>query len=162
MLSCISAYASRHFSRGRYAAAQWHHVHTRGNLHPRVRRGAARHTHTYLHTVRLPCAVCWLWNRTQQNRERNRAERNRMKRNRSERSREAQADCTAAACLLAHLGVLNLYVVSSTGSAISLSHWRGGRRRENQNNRGRGERGTRTKREGPSSRRRGARGKHVG
>lgn len=63
-----------------------------------------------------------------------------MKRNRSERSREAQADCAAAACLLAHLGVLNLYVVSSTGSAISLSHWRDGRRRENQHNRGRGER----------------------
>ncbi|KOC62404.1 hypothetical protein WH47_03817 [Habropoda laboriosa] len=63
-----------------------------------------------------------------------------MKRNRSERSREAQADCTAAACLLAHLGVLNLYVVSSTGSAISLSHWRVGRRRENRHNHGRGER----------------------
>lgn len=72
-------------------------------------------------------AVCWLvkQNTTEQNRtERNGAERNRMKRNRSERSGEAQADCTAAACLLAHLGVLNLYVVSSTGSAISLSHWR--------------------------------------
>lgn len=63
-----------------------------------------------------------------------------MKRNRSERSREAQADCMAAACLLAHLGVLNLYVVSATGSAISLSHWRDGKRRENRLKHGRGKR----------------------
>ena len=156
MLSRVSAYASRHFSKAHYAAAQWHHVHTRGNLHPRVyggRSGARMYTYTHIYTHICTCAlpVCWLWNRTQQNRaeqnrteqnrtERNGAERNRMKRNRSERSREAQADCTAAACLLAHLGVLNLYVVSSTGSAISLSHWRGGRRRENQHNHGRGER----------------------
>lgn len=96
--------------------------------------------HIYTHAYFL-CGGCETeHNRTENRTERNRAERNRMKWNRSERSREAQADCTAAACLLAHLGVLNLYVVSSTGSAISLSHWRDGRRRENQHNHGRGER----------------------
>lgn len=96
--------------------------------------------HIYTHAYFL-CGGCETeHNRTENRTERNRAERNRMKWNRSERSREAQADCTAAACLLAHLGVLNLYVVSSTGSAISLSHWRDGRRRENQHNHGRDER----------------------
>ncbi|XP_076181625.1 uncharacterized protein LOC143153883 [Ptiloglossa arizonensis] len=146
MLSRVSAYASRHFSKARYAAAQWHHVHTEEATcirvcaagEPALQRAHTR-AHTYTRTqtcarrsVYPPCAGCETeHNRTEQNRtERSRAERNRMKRNRSERSREAQADCTAAACLLAHLGVLNLYVVSSTGSAISLSHWRDGRRRE--------------------------------
>lgn len=65
----------------------------------------------------------------------NRTERNRMKRNSGERNVEARADCSrGAACLLAHLPVLNLYVVSATGSAIPLSHWRASsapRKREN-------------------------------
>ena len=90
--------------------------------------------------MHISCVVAVKQNTTEQGTERNGTEQSGMKWNRSERSREAQADCTAAACLLAHLGVLNLYVVSSTGSAISLSHWRDGRRRENQHNHGRDER----------------------
>lgn len=101
------------------------------------------YTYTYICTcthMHISCVVAVKQNTTEQGTERNGTEQSGMKWNRSERSREAQADCTAAACLLAHLGVLNLYVVSSTGSAISLSHWRDGRRRENQHNHGRDER----------------------
>lgn len=68
------------------------------------------------------------WLRGEEKRKRKRRakrERNRMKRNSGERSVDARADCSrGAACLLAHLPVLNLYVVSATGSAIPLSHWR--------------------------------------
>jgi len=71
--------------------------------------------------IRIYSRAYMRWLRTGQNR----TERNRMKRNSGERSVEARADCSrGAACLLAHLPVLNLYVVSATGSAIPLSHWR--------------------------------------
>lgn len=52
-------------------------------------------------------------------------------------SGEARADCgRGAACLLAHLSVLNLYVVSATGSAPSHPPWShppGPRRRRTEN-----------------------------
>jgi len=85
--------------------------------------------------IRIYSRAYMRWLRTGQNR----TERNRMKRNSGERSVEARADCSrGAACLLAHLPVLNLYVVSATGSAIPLSHWRASPCRERKRERERG------------------------
>lgn len=77
MLSRISAYASRHFSKARYAAVPWHHVHTRGNLHPHVYSGwsgAYVYIYTYICTythMHISCVVAVKQNTTEQRTERN-------------------------------------------------------------------------------------------
>ena len=96
MLSRISAYASRHFSKARYAAAAVApRAYERGNLHLRCvyeadeATLACTRTHTYTRTrAHVGRMLAVKQNTTEQNRtEQSRAEQNRTEQNGTERSR---------------------------------------------------------------------------